>query len=342
MDETLGERGGALQCKSCPDMHARKRLSVCYCVYPASQSLREKIYTYLHFHVFTAALARLWWIYRIKTPVVLTSDGREKTAKYNVKFQRVFTHPPNPHTWVDLNEFHHSFIIEVNHSCYMSVLIFIIFIRACLLTRCSKKLEDRCAFCSNCASHTPRQYAACARTHTYTVADPSTAQPVRASPRKKPGGAIPSLFVYRARSFAQFIFDIQWDQTGIPSNDDDSIPAIRIGRFLSRDLRDNKESEAAAANKLILGTDKGTEREEVVRIVTLVYQVGYKKKFWKERRTGVDVGRCCRREYSVCWWSSSLCKVNFFPIFSFLDTSNWRRVRAMLPWKALETFAPVF
>lgn len=46
-------------CKSCPDMHARKRLSVCYCVYPASQSLREKIYTYLHFHVFTAALARL-------------------------------------------------------------------------------------------------------------------------------------------------------------------------------------------------------------------------------------------------------------------------------------------
>lgn len=140
------------------------------------------------------------------------------------------------------------FIIGANRNCYMSVLIFIIFIRA-MSRLLNSTLEKNWKIDVYFALIAHRTHAACARTHTYTVADPSTAQPVRASPRKKPGGAIPSLFVYRARSFAQFIFDIHWDQAGIPSNDDDSIPAIRIGHF-SRDLRDNKESEAARGEQV--------------------------------------------------------------------------------------------
>lgn len=102
------------------------------------------------------------------------------------------------------------------------------FIRTSLLTRCSKKLEDRCAVCSNCAPHTPSN-TRLGHAHIYTVADPLTAQPVRASPRKKPGGAIPSLFVYRARSFAQFVFDIQRDQAGF------RLTTTTILRFDSRD-----------------------------------------------------------------------------------------------------------
>lgn len=79
-------------CKSCPHMNARND-----CWYAIAfilhRSLCEKIYIFIFF---TAALARLRWIYQIKTSDCI--DIRwQKISKYNVKFQRVFTHPTHKH-----------------------------------------------------------------------------------------------------------------------------------------------------------------------------------------------------------------------------------------------------
>lgn len=202
-------------------------------------------------------------------------------------------------------------------------------------------------------THTPR-HTRLAHAHGYTQsADPSTAQPVRASPRKKPGGAIPSLFVYRARSFAQFVFDIQRDRAGSLHTTTTTILRFdsrgsNPGRFLSRDLRDNGRNRWGAANKLILaklGTDRAEERGSRVRIVPGWFvQVVYKKKFWKETR------RCRRGKMlppRILGLLVILLAVQgecffFFLFLSSLGTSDRRRVRWPLPWKALEAFATVF